>query len=47
MNNRLLVTYASKTGSTAGVAEAIGKSLAESGAQVEVLPMRDVRDLAP
>jgi len=47
MNNRILVTYASRTGSTAGVAQAIGKSLAESGAQVDVLPMRDVRDLAP
>jgi len=47
MNNRILVAYASRTGSTAGVAGAIGKSLAESGAQVEVLPVRDVRDLAP
>jgi menaquinone-dependent protoporphyrinogen oxidase len=47
MNNRILVAYASRTGSTAGVAEAIGKSLVESGAQVEVLPMQDVRDLAP
>jgi len=47
MNNRILVAYASRTGSTAGVAEAIGKSLVESGAQVEVLPMKDVQDLAP
>ena len=47
MDNRILVTYASRTGSTGGVAQAIGKSLAESGAQVEVLPMKDVRDLAP
>jgi menaquinone-dependent protoporphyrinogen oxidase len=47
MNNRILVAHASRTGSTAGVAEAIGKSLVESGAQVEVLPMQDVRDLAP
>ena len=46
MNNRILVAYASRTGSTAGVAEAIGKSLAESGAQVEVLPMKEVSDLA-
>jgi menaquinone-dependent protoporphyrinogen oxidase len=29
------------------VAEAIGKSLAEGGAQVDVLPMREVKDLAP
>jgi menaquinone-dependent protoporphyrinogen oxidase len=44
---KILVTYASRSGSTAGVAEAIGKSLAESGAQVDVLPMQAVKDLAP
>lgn len=47
MSNKILVTYASRGGSTAGVAEAIGKSLTESGAQVEVRPMQDVTDLAP
>ncbi len=47
MNDKILVTYASQTGSTAGVAEAIGKTLAESGAQVEVRPMADVQDLTP
>lgn len=47
MSNKVLVTYASRAGSTAGVAEAIGKTLAESGAQVEVLPMQDVTDLTP
>jgi menaquinone-dependent protoporphyrinogen oxidase len=47
MSNQILVTYASRAGSTAGVAEAIGQTLAESGAQVEVRPMRDVEDLAP
>jgi menaquinone-dependent protoporphyrinogen oxidase len=46
MNDKILVTYASRNGSTAGVAEAIGKSLAEGGAQVDVLPMKDVKDLA-
>jgi menaquinone-dependent protoporphyrinogen oxidase len=45
MNNRVLVTYASRAGSTAGVAEAIGKSLIEGGAQVDVLPMNNVTDL--
>lgn len=45
MNERILVTYASRTGTTAGVAEAIGKTLAEGGAQVDVLPMQDVKDL--
>ncbi|HEX6383586.1 MAG TPA: flavodoxin domain-containing protein [Anaerolineae bacterium] len=47
MNERILVTYASRTGTTAGVAEAIGETLAEGGAQVDVLPMEDVEDLAP
>ena len=47
MENKILVTYASVAGSTAGVAEAIGKSLVEGGAQVDVLPMRQVTDLAP
>lgn len=46
MNNKILVTYASRTGSTAGVAEAIGKTLTDSGAQVDVIPMQDVEDLS-
>jgi len=46
MNNKILVTYASRSGSTAGVAEAIGKTLAECGAQVDVLSMAEVVDLA-
>lgn len=44
---KILVTYASRNGSTAGVAEAIGKTLAQSGASVDVLPMQVVEDLAP
>ncbi len=39
MTEKILVTYATCTGSTVGVAEAIGKTLAESGLEVEVLPM--------
>jgi menaquinone-dependent protoporphyrinogen oxidase len=46
MSDKILVTYASRTGSTAGVAEAIGKTLSENGVQVEVRPMGDVKDLA-
>jgi menaquinone-dependent protoporphyrinogen oxidase len=45
MSNKILVTYATCTGSTVGVAEAIGKTLSAGGAQVDVLPMREVKDL--
>ncbi len=46
MEKRILVTYASQAGFTAGVAEAIGRSLSEGGAQVDVLPMQNVKDLS-
>jgi menaquinone-dependent protoporphyrinogen oxidase len=46
MSDKILVTYASRMGSTAEVAEAIGKTLVEGGAHVDVLPMQDVKDLA-
>ena len=47
MNKKILVSYAGRSGSTAGVAEAIGKTLAESGAQVDVISMNEVKDLSP
>lgn len=47
MNDKILVTYASRLGATAGVAEAIGKILAEGGMPVDVLPMHAVKDLTP
>lgn len=47
MDHKILVTYASRFGSTTGVAEAIGKTLADSGALVEIFPMREVKDLSP
>lgn len=46
MSKKILVTYATRTGWTVGVAEAIGKTLEENGAQVDVIPMREVKDLS-
>jgi len=46
MNYKILVTYSSRTGWTVGVAEAIGKTLAENGVQADVIPMQEVKDLS-
>ena len=46
MSNTILVTYASRAGSTAEIAETIGKTLCEGGAQVDVMPMNVVMDLS-
>jgi menaquinone-dependent protoporphyrinogen oxidase len=46
MNQKILVTYASRSGSTAEIAEAIGKTLNQNGTQVDVLPMQAVKDLS-
>ena len=43
---KFLVTYASRTGWTVGVAEAIASTLTESGLLVDALPMSDVNDLS-
>lgn len=47
MNERILVTYASRSGSTAETAEAISKTLLQNGVQVDLLPMQEVKNLAP
>ena len=46
MIQKVLVTYASRFGSTKGVAQAIGRTLSENGLMADVLPMCDVRDLS-
>jgi menaquinone-dependent protoporphyrinogen oxidase len=46
MTHKILVTYASRAGSTAEVAQAIGRILSEDGVQVDVLPMEAVTDLS-
>ena len=47
MTNKILVTYASRSGTTAEVAEAIRMTLAETGAEVDRIAMQDVTDLTP
>jgi menaquinone-dependent protoporphyrinogen oxidase len=47
MNNKILVTYASRAGSTMEVAQAIGRTLGEDRAQVDLIPMQEVKDLSP
>ena len=46
MTEKILVTYASRTGSTGEVADAIGKELNESGFSVDVRQAKHVTDLS-
>ena len=46
MNKKILVAYASRAGSTGGVAESIGKTLAEAGLQVDVRQVGHVTDIS-
>jgi menaquinone-dependent protoporphyrinogen oxidase len=46
MTPKTLVTYASCTGYTTGVAKSIGKAIAESGFEVHVITMKEVIDLS-
>ncbi len=46
MDHKILVTYASKYGSTREIAEKIGGVLRQAGLQADVLPVTGVRNLA-
>lgn len=45
MPHKILVTYASRTGTTAEVASAIGKILEDNHTEVDVKPMQEVNDV--
>ena len=45
MTNKILVAYATKYGATAGIAKKIGEVLTQAGLQVEVFPVKQVKDL--
>ncbi len=45
MDNKVLVTYASKYGATQEIAEKIGGRLSQAGLQIDVMPVDGVRDL--
>ncbi|WP_292518113.1 flavodoxin domain-containing protein [Methanoculleus sp.] len=47
MADKILVAYASRYGSTAEVAEAIGDELRKAGDEVDVRPANEVSDLSP
>ncbi len=47
MSSKILVAYASRTGTTAGVAEVIGQVLAADGTAVDVRPVAEVNNLSP
>jgi menaquinone-dependent protoporphyrinogen oxidase len=46
MQDKILVTYSTRTGSTKGVSECIGKTLSDLGESVDVLPMQEINDLS-
>jgi len=46
MTARILVAYATRNGSTAGIAQAIGKELASAGQTVEVAEIKNISTLA-
>lgn len=47
MNDKALLTYASRAGSTAEIAEAMARTLRQNGVAVDLLCLQDVKDLSP
>jgi menaquinone-dependent protoporphyrinogen oxidase len=47
MNNRILVTYATKYGATKEIAERIGEVLRQIDLQVDILPVKGIDDVTP
>ena len=46
MNDQILIAYATKAGSTGEVAEAIAEELRSGGAEVDVSPAKDVKNVS-
>jgi menaquinone-dependent protoporphyrinogen oxidase len=46
MSQKVLITYATKLGSTTEVARAIGETISKKGIAVDVLPIKDVAELS-
>ena len=47
MSENILVTYATRTGFTVGVAEKIAATLREKGYQVSIGPVEEIEDTSP
>lgn len=47
VTGKVLVAYASRCGSTAEIAQAVGQALCEAGAAVDVRPIKEVAELQP
>lgn len=45
MGTKILVAYASRAGSTSEVAEVIGQELCSAGAQVDIRPINEVKNI--
>jgi menaquinone-dependent protoporphyrinogen oxidase len=46
MSGKILIAYASRSGTTSGVAKAISRSLAVDGFQADVFPVHEVKDIS-